>query len=201
MEKPAPTQVRIHEHLTRRWSPRAFEDRLVEPEKLRRLFEAARWSPSSANEQPWYFIVATKDNAEEFARALQCLRPGNIGWAKDAPVLVFTVTRLNWTKNNEPNRHAQYDMGQSIAHLTFEAMAEGLFVHQMGGFFPEKVKDAYGVPDGYEPMTAVAIGYGGELSTLPEDLRQRELQPRTRKDLDGFVFSGHWNSTSPIVRA
>src|SRR5208282_2515596 len=168
MEKPAQSTFPIHDLLTRRWSPRAFADRPVEPDKLRRLFEAARWSPSSSNEQPWNYIVATKDNSQEFATALACLRPGNVTWAQSVPVLMFTVTRLNWAKRDEPNRHALYDMGQSIAYLTFQAMAVGLFVHQMGGFYPEKVKETYGVPDGYEPMTAVAIGYGGDPAMLPD---------------------------------
>jgi len=201
MEKRAQTSTPINEFLERRWSPRAFANRSVEPEKLRKLFEAARWSPSSSNGQPWYFIVSLKENPDEFARAVDCLRPGNVTWARNAPVLLFTVARLKWPDKPDPNRHAIYDLGQSVAHLTFEAAAEGLFVHQMGGFFPDKVKETYGIPDGYEAMSAVAIGYGGEPDSLPEDLRPKELAPRNRKPLESFVFEGHWETPAPFLRS
>ncbi|MFZ0038101.1 MAG: nitroreductase family protein [Candidatus Acidiferrales bacterium] len=200
MEKRAQTSIPINEMLERRWSPRAFANRAVEPEKLRKLFEAARWSPSSSNNQPWFFIVSLKENPEEFARALDCLRPGNIAWAENAPVLLFTVARRSWPDKPDPNRHATYDLGQSVAHLTLEAMAEGLFVHQMGGFFPEKVKETYGIPDGFDVMTAVAIGYGGDADSLPDDLHKREIASRTRKPLESFVFAGHWETPAPLLR-
>ena len=200
MEKRAQTSAPIHELLERRWSPRAFANRSVEPEKLRQLFEAARWSPSSSNSQPWNFIVSLKENPEEFALAFDCLRPGNQKWVKNAPVLLFAVARLAWPNGSDPNRHAIYDLGQSVAHLTFEASAEGLVVHQMGGFFPEKVKQTYGIPDGYEAMTAVAIGYPGDPDALPEDLRQREMASRTRKPLESFVFAGQWDTPAPLLK-
>jgi nitroreductase len=200
MEKRASTSVPISELLERRWSPRAFAKRSVEPEKLRKLFEAARWSPSSSNVQPWSFIVATKDNPDEFARAFECLRPGNKTWVANVPVVAFSVAQSNRPNSSDVNRHAQYDLGQAVAHLTFEAMEEGLAVHQMGGFFPEKVKETYGVPDGYEPMTAIAIGYAGEPDSLPEDLRQKELAQRTRKPLESFVFAGRWEAPAPFLK-
>ena len=200
MEKRAPTSVPIHELIERRWSPRSFANRSVEPEKLRKLFEAARWAPSSSNIQPWHFIVATKDNAEEFSRALDCLRSGNKSWVANAPVLAFSVARSIWPDSSDVNRHAQYDLGQSVAYLTFEAMTEGLYVHQMAGIFPDKVRETYGVPENYEPMTAMAIGYGGDADALPEDLRKRETAPRTRKTLESFVFAGHWDSPAPFLK-
>jgi nitroreductase len=200
MEKRAPTQFPLYELLERRWSPRAFANRSVEPEKLRKLFEAARWAPSSSNNQPWSFIVATKDNPGEFSRALECLRGGNAKWAANVPVLAFSIARRNWPNSAEVDRHAQYDVGQAVAYLTFEAMAEGLFVHQMGGFYPEKVTGIYGVPENYEPMTAIAIGYGGDPDSLPEDLRARELAPRTRNPLESFVFSGRWENPAPFLK-
>lgn len=200
MEKSAATQSPIHDSIARRWSPRAFGDRLVEPEKLRSLFEAARWSPSSANEQPWSFIIATKNNPEEFAKAVTCLREGNQKWAKDAPVIGFAIAHLNWKKNNEPNSLALYDLGQAMAHLTAEATFEGLFVHQMGGIYAEKVAETYGLPSDYRAVTGFAIGYGGDPSSLPDDLRERELAPRTRNSTDSFVFAGKWNSPAPFTK-
>src|SRR4051812_34167210 len=117
MEKLAPADFPIHDLLKRRWSPRAFADRPVEPEKLRSLFEAARWAPSSFNEQPWAFIVATKDKPDEFAKLLECLVEFNRSWAQAAPVVMLTVAHQNFNKNNQPNRHAFHDVGQAIAQL------------------------------------------------------------------------------------
>ena len=199
MEKPAETQYPIHDLLKRRWSPRAFSDRLVEPATMRSLLEAARWAPSSSNEQPWSFIVATKQDPAEYARLLSCLVEGNIQWAQHAPVLMVSVARLSFEENGKPNRHAFYDVGQAVANLIVQATALGLVVHQMAGFHPDKVRELFGVPEQYEPVAAIALGYPGDPQSLPERLRNRELAPRERKPLTEFVFSGRWGQTSPIV--
>ena len=106
MEKPAQVQYPIHDLLQKRWSPRAFSAQPVESDKLRSLFEAARWAPSSFNEQPWSFIVATKDDQADYDRLLQCLLEGNRAWAKYAPVLMLSVAKLRFEEDGEPNRHA-----------------------------------------------------------------------------------------------
>ncbi|HZC68989.1 MAG TPA: nitroreductase family protein [Nitrospirales bacterium] len=199
MEKPAETQYPIHDLLKRRWSPRAFSDRLVEPATMRSLLEAARWAPSSSNEQPWSFIVATKQDPAEYARLLSCLVEGNIQWAQHAPVLMVSVAKLSFEENGKPNRHAFYDVGQAVANLIVQATALGLVVHQMAGFHPDKVRELFGVPEQYEPVAAIALGYPGDPQSLPERLRNRELAPRERKPLTEFVFSGRWGQTSPIV--
>jgi len=194
MEKPAETAHPIEELLRRRWSPRAFAERLVEPEKLASIFEAARWSASCFNEQPWNFIVATRDDPAEFARLLSCLVDGNQAWAARAPVLMVSVARLNFAQNDKPNRTAIHDVGLATAHLILQAMAMGLFVHPMAGFYPDKVRELYGVPDGYEPVVAIAIGYPGDPATLSESLSQRELAPRTRKAQEEFTFRGRFRA-------
>src|SRR5260370_15292830 len=148
MEKPAETQYPIEEILRRRWSPRAFSARPVEPEKLQSLFEAARWAASSFNEQPWNFIVATKQNPEEHEHLLSCLVEGNQRWARAAPVLMVSVATLNFDKTGKPNRHAVHDVGLAVQNLIIEATALGLFVHQMAGFSPQKVREIYGVAGG-----------------------------------------------------
>src|SRR5271168_4094603 len=188
MEKPAETVHPIEELLQRRWSPRAFADRPVEPEKLARMFEAARWSPSCFNEQPWSFIVATRDDEVEFARLLSCLVEGNQAWAAHAPVLMVSVARLSFAQNGAPNRQAIHDVGLATAQMIFQAMAMGLFVHPMAGFHPEKVRELYGVPEGYDPVAAIAAGYLGDPAGLSESLRQREHAPRARKPQEEFVF-------------
>lgn len=199
MEKPADTRFPIHDLLKRRWSPRAFSDRPVEPDPLRSLLEAARWAPSSNNEQPWSFIVATKEDQAEHGRLLGCLMEGNVPWAQRAPVLMVSMARMSFEENGTPNRHAFHDVGQAVASLSVQATALGLFVHQMAGFHPDKVRELYGIPKEFEPVAAVAIGYPGDPESLPERLKKRELAPRERKPLSEFVFTGRWGQTSSIV--
>jgi nitroreductase len=183
----------IHDLFRRRWSPRAFDpDRPVEPAKLRSCFEAARWAPSSNNEQPWAFIVATKDRPDEFAKALSCLVERNQSWARHAPVLIIGVASLAFSRNGKRNTHALYDLGAAVAFLTVEATAQGLSLHQMAGFLPDKAREAYSIPESAEPVVEIALGYRGHPDSLPEDLRQRELTPATRKPITEFVFEGQW---------
>jgi len=200
MEKLADTTYPIAPLLRQRWSPRAFADRPVEPEKLLRLWEAARWSASCANQQPWYFLVATKEEAVEYARLLSCLRETNQQWASHAPVLMVSVTKLAFDMNGQPNRYAFHDVGLAVANLIVQATALGLYVHQMAGFYPDKVRELYGVPDGFEPVAGIVLGYPGDPTTLSEELRQREVAPRVRKPLEAFIFQGAWGQTSPLAK-
>ena len=199
MDKAARTDYPIEEILKRRWSPRAFSDRLVEPEKLRSLWEAARWAPSSFNEQPWHFIVATRDKPAEHAKLLSCLVEKNQQWARNAPVLMISVTELNFAKTGKPNRHAFHDVGLAMGNLLVEATALDLFVHQMAGFSPDKVKELFAVPEGFEPVAAIAIGYGADPSAAPEAFRQQETAPRSRKPISSFVFEEKWGEKSSLV--
>jgi nitroreductase len=192
MSRLAKTDYPIHELLQKRWSPRAFADKPVEPDKLKRLLEAARWAPSSFNGQPWAFIIGTKDQPADYAKVLSCLVEFNQSWAKAAPVLMITAARLNFEHNNEPNRHAFHDVGQAIANLTLQATAEGLFVHQMAGILPDVAKKTLAIPDGWEAVTGVAIGYLGDPAALPEKLREREATPSPRKPLAQIAFAGSW---------
>ena len=200
MEKLADTTYPIEPLLKQRWSPRAFAERPVEIDKLLSLWEAARWSASCANQQPWYFIVATREEKAEYARLLSCLRENNQLWASQAPVLMVSVAKLAFDMNGQPNRYAFHDVGLAVANLIVQATALGLCVHQMAGFYPDKVRELYGVPDGFEPVAGIVLGYSGNPATLPEDLQQREVAPRTRHPLESFVFQGAWGETSPLVR-
>lgn len=201
MEKFADATYPIEPLLQQRWSPRAFAERPVEPAKLLRLWEAARWSASCSNQQPWYFIVATKEDAGEYARLLSCLRENNQQWAARAPVLMVSVAKLAFDMNGQPNRYAFHDVGLSVANLIVQATALGLGVHQMAGFYPDKVRELYGVPDDFEPVAGIVLGYPGDPATLSEELRQRELAPRVRKPLESFIFRGAWGQTSPLAKS
>jgi nitroreductase len=200
MEKLADTTHPIEPLLQRRWSPRAFANRPVESEKLLRLWEAARWSASCANQQPWYFIVATQEDEVEYTRLLSCLRENNQQWASRAPVLMVSVAKLSFDMNGQPNRYAFHDVGLAVANLIVQATALGLYVHQMAGFYPEKVRELYGVPEDFEPVAGIVLGYPGDAAALPEDLQQRELAPRVRRPLETFVFQGAWGQISPLVK-
>ena len=199
LKKTATTSAPIHSLIGERWSPRAFADRPVEGEKLRSLFEAARWAASSYNGQPWIFVVATKNDPENYQKVLDCFIEFNQGWAKKAPVLAVSVAKLKFEHNGELNRHAFHDVGAASATLTIQAEELGLAVHQMGGILPEKAREIFGIPEGYEAVAGIAIGYPGEVHTLPDHLKERELAPRERKALDSFVFTRKWGKVSPIV--
>jgi nitroreductase len=199
VKKPAETSVPIHDLIRHRWSPRAFDPRPVEPEKLRTLFEAARWAPSSYNAQPWYFIVGTKDDPENYNRVLETFVEFNQGWAKQAPVLALSVAKLTFD-DGKPNRHAFHDVGQAAANLTIQAEALGLSVHQMAGIEPEKARKLFHIPADYEAVAGIALGYAGDPSSLGDEMRKRELAPRQRKPLDSFVFTGEWGHVPHLVK-
>jgi nitroreductase len=195
MEKPADTQHPIHDLIKRRWSPRAFSDQQIEAEKLHMLLEAARWAPSSNNEQPWRFIVANKDHETEWNRLLACLVEGNRKWAYRAPVLILSVASLNFQDDSTPNRHALHDTGMAVENLVLQATALGLATHQMAGFDVEKARADLKIPSGYEPVAMIAVGYPGDLAFLPDRLRERELQPRSRQPISEWTFSGQWGES------
>jgi nitroreductase len=190
----------IHPLLAERRSLRAFSPRTVEPEILGSLLEAARWAPSCANEQPWGFIVAVKDDSPNFDRLLSCLIEFNLEWAQHAPVLVLSIARMIFQSTGKPNRYAFHDVGQAIASLTVQATSSGLVVHQMAGFDVEKARREFSIPQDHEPVAVAAIGYSGNPAELPEKLRQKELAPRHRKPLVDFVFDGGWGRSIPWTR-
>lgn len=185
-------EIRVHPLIAGRWSPYGFAGRPVAEADLRALFEAARHAPSSMNEQPWRFLVARCEDGPAFETMLSCLVEGNRAWAKFAPVLALTAAKSTFTRNGKPNRSALHDLGLAAANLTFEAEARGLKVHQMGGILPERIREIYGVPEGWEVATALAVGYPGSNEMLPEHLRERDSLRKPRKALAEIVFAGRW---------
>jgi nitroreductase len=160
----------------------------VSQDELRSLFEAARWAPSSYNQQPWRYVVATRDDRAQFERLLSCLVEGNQAWAKRVLVLALGTVSLKFAKNGKDNRAAVHDLGLAAGNLVVEATARGLRVHQMIGILPDKAREVFGIPEGYEAWTGIAIGYEGDPATLPDNLKQRDLTPRQHKPLKEFVF-------------
>jgi nitroreductase len=192
-EKPAPVERQINELMARRWSPRAFEERAVEREKVMHLLEAARWAPSCFNEQPWRYLVFDESDAAALERARACLSEGN-EWALKAPVLMLSVARENFARNEKPNRTAQHDVGLASENLVLEAVDIGLAAHQMAGFDLERARAEFRIPEGFTPLAMIAIGYPyhGDVKRLPEKLREKELAPRARRAVEEIAFAGAW---------
>ena len=178
-----------------RWSPRAFDNaRGVSLDDLWRLFEAARWAPSSLNEQPWRFVVTHRDHSPEAYQALfGALGSTNQSWANAAPALILTAVQLVVERTGETNRHAYYDAGQAVAYLTLQAQSQGLAIRQMEGFSHAIAADVCQVPAGFEPAVVMAVGYPGSPEILTsEKHRAAEVSPRLRRKASDFVFDGTW---------
>jgi nitroreductase len=198
--KHAQTNYPILPSIAERYSPYAFDPRPVEREKLLSCLEAARWSASSYNEQPWSYLLAERTDEEEFSRALGCLTEANQAWAKNAGVLILTVTTRLFAKNNKPNRVCELDIGLASCSLSIQATALGLAVHQMAGIEPAKIRLTYGVPEFHDPMTAIAIGYAARVEFGTSDpLAQRDLTPRTRKLFDEYIYTGAWGQPAKLT--
>jgi nitroreductase len=197
------TEVRadypVQELIPRRWSPYSFADRCVSPEDLQSLFEAARWAPSSYNEQPWRFIVARREDGEAHAKVLSCLVEANQAWARYVPVLALGVISKAFAHNNKPNRCAPHDLGLATANLMLEATARGLHVHAMAGIRPDTARAVFGIPDGYDAFTGLAIGYAGVCESLSEEVRSRDAERRGRKPIRTFVFGTTWEEPASFL--
>jgi nitroreductase len=182
--------------ITERWSPYAFDPRPVEREKLLSCLEAARWAPSSYNEQPWTFILAEHSDAAEFEKMLGCLVEANRAWAKNAGALILTVVAKSFTKNGKPNRAAEHDIGLAAANMVLQATALGLQGHQMIGIEGDIVRKTYNVPPSHEPLTAIALGYPANVPPDTTDaVQQRDLARRGRKPLSEIVIRGRWGQS------
>jgi nitroreductase len=180
-----------------RWSPRSFADREVSSALLAKVFEAARWTASSFNEQPWRFLVGVRGTAT-YDKIYQALSEYNKKWAGKAPVLIVGAAGTKFNQNGKLNRVALYDLGAAASYLTLEAAALGLAAHQMEGFDTAAVRQAFGIPDEYVLGAAIALGYQGEPEALSDEkMRDQETTPRTRKPLSEFVFSA-WNEPAKL---
>jgi len=190
----------VHQLIAKRKSGRAFSCKPVADATVGSLLEAARWAASSSNEQPWHFIVTEKEKRPDYDRLLSCLVEFNVQWARHAPVLILSIAQLNFASNGKPNRHALHDVGQAAANLALQATALGLTAHQMAGFDMQKTRDEFVIPQGYEPVAVIAVGYPGDSPNLPDNLRKRKMAPRQRKPLHDFVFSGTWGHPAAWLR-
>ncbi|OOG24128.1 nitroreductase [Thioalkalivibrio denitrificans] len=182
------TFSRLDTRFIERWSPRAFLPDKLSHEELMTLFEAARWSPSCFNEQPWHFVYAVSE--EDLKRFQSVLTDKNRSWASRAPVLIIAFSRRQFRKNGKPNRWADFDTGSAWMALALQANRLGLHCHAMGGFDQDKAYEVTGVdPDEYNAICVIALGRRADADVLPEDLRERET-PSDRNPLDDMITEG-----------
>ncbi len=193
-QKPATTQVKIHDIIQARWSPRAFDpDRMVNHDDLLALLEAAHWAPSCFNDQPWRFVVCDKAaDATGWQLAFSTLAEKNRRWAKNAPVLILSVAMENFNHNGQANRWAMYDTGAASVSLCLQATALGICVHQMGGFDAEKAREVFNLPGDCRPMAMMAVGYQADVEVLDDDFKEAELAARSRAVLTERFYVGQW---------
>ncbi len=195
MKKNAPTNYVVHPLIEGRWSPRAFEDQPISEQQIRSIFEAARWSPSSRNEQPWRFIVASRlSHPKEFKNILTALDESNQGWAVRASMLAVSFAKKDFEHDNSVNSHSWYDVGLATAQMTVQASQFGISIHQMAGFDEAKIRADFKVPDNYEAIVSMALGFVGNPKTLSPELEKRERAPRVREPQTAFVFGKRWKS-------
>jgi len=199
MKKTTPTQFKIHPQIEQRWSTRAFDPKPVEPEKIKSLFEAARWAASAFNEQPWRFIVGTNHNPT-YKMILETLVEWNQIWAGQAPVLILNVAKRTFTHNGTKNVTFKYDLGQAVANMAIEAVNQGLFSHQMSGFDAKKAGELFQIPEDYQAVSVIAVGYYKENPELPQDMLDGETNPRVRKSFDELVFDNNFGNTSSLFK-
>ncbi|WIO73033.1 nitroreductase family protein [Porticoccaceae bacterium LTM1] len=195
----ANTEFAIHSLIKQRYSPYQFSpERLVADADLAAMLEAARWAASSFNAQPWRYIIAKREDKEDFEQILGCLTEKNRIWAQHAGVLALGFSQLNFEYNGKPNRVAIHDLGAASAQLTLEAENRGLKVHQMAGILQDVIREKFQVPDDFEPVTAIAVGYAEENPELPDDVRQKDSKTRERKSVSDFVFANAWGQPADL---
>jgi nitroreductase len=186
--KHAPVIEGVPELILQRWSPRAFAERKIAPEDLKKLFVGASWAASSYNEQPWRFLVGRRGD-ETYKKIFASLVQPNQLWAKSAPVLVLSVGKKSFGHNGSPNKYGLHDTGAATAYMGLQATALGLHTHSMGGFDNDLARASFGIPSDYEIGAVTAVGYFGDPSWLPGQMYENEVLPRTRKPVEEFVFS------------
>jgi len=187
-----PSSSDLHAPIASRWSPRAFSEEPIASEDLTALLEAARWAPSCFGAEPWRFVLGISGRGDGHEAIASTLMPANRSWAERAPVLMIAICREAFEHNGEPNSWAAHDLGLAMGQLGIEATVRGLVLHQMGGFDADQARELLAIPEGFRPMTAVAIGHPGKATELPDELAEREQAPRKRKPFAELAFEGRF---------
>ncbi len=179
------------------WNTGTFSSQMVEPEKLRCLLEAAGRTPSHLDEQPWSFIITTRDDAVEYERLLSCLSDVNFEWAQGAPVLMLVVVRLNHASSGDPNKYAFRDVRHAISNISIRAKGMGLAAHQIAGFDSARAQSQFQIPSGHASTSVIALGYPDVPARSAGDLQEPETI--AHRPLESFVFTRSWGQPSPVL--
>lgn len=198
MRKTAPSDHAIHELIGERWSPYWFDNRPISNSDMCAIMEAARWAPSSYNEQPWCFLMSNREDVGRHAPMVECLIEGNRTWAREAPILLLGLTHRSFAQSGEPNPACEHDLGLAAASLTLEASARGIQVHQMSGILRARIRETYRVPADVTPLTALALGYCAAAKDVPDRYQDRQNRARERKPLSSFVYAGSWEESAKL---
>ena len=180
----------ILEIIQERWSPYAFSPAPVEEFKLKAMFEAAGHAPSCNNEQPWLFVYTTQQEEKIFSDYIGFLNESNRIWAREAYAIIISMARTKFTRNGKINRYAFHDTGMAVTNLLLQALAMDLYVHQMGGFSLEMVKEYFSLDENIEPVAVMVVGYLGDGYSLPPELLKRDEKRRPRKSVNEYTFKG-----------
>jgi nitroreductase len=193
--KATDTSAPIHDLLSNRYSGVSYDaDRHLTHEQLLALAEAGRWAPSCFGDEPWRFLICSRQlNPVAWQHAFECLMPGNQAWCKNAPVLVLSCADTLFRHNDNPNRFGQYDTGAAAMSICVQATAMGLMTHQMGGFNVDKARELFHIPARYQPMAMMSIGFQVSADRIPDEFREKELKPRQRQSLASRFFNGDWD--------
>ena len=193
-DRPAPTNIAIHDLLKRRWSPRAFDpNRPVTREQLKVLLEAGRWAPSCNGDEPWRYLIWDKGrDPQGWQKAYDCLNENNKKWVKNVPLLMLSCAGSAFEATGKPNRWTQHDTGAASVSMALQAGAMGLVIHQMGGWDADKARAAFAIPTEYTPMAMIAVGYQASPDILDEETKAKELRPRGRKPVVERFYEGGW---------
>ena len=185
--KPAKTEFPVAELIANRWSPVGIDpEKPVSEEEVGSLLEAARWAPSSYNEQPWRYVVGYKGD-ERHGQLAECLVDGN-AWAREAAVLMLSVAKLKFERNDKANHHAMHDVGAASVSMHLQATELGLAMHQMAGFEIDKARELFNIDETFQPVAMIAIGYERAAEQLADGLKERDLAPRQRKPHDELIW-------------
>jgi len=183
--KPAPIDHPIHDLLRDRWSPVHFDPTPLPQDQVNQLFEAARWAPSSFNEQPWVYLYAQK--GDPLREKLESLLVEGNAWAKNAGLLIISFAKKTFTRNGKPNMHHMHDLGAATMQLVLQATAMGFISHQMEGFDHARANELMGMSDDYAQGSMIAIGYTGDPKKISPEHKKREEGPRVRKKVSEFA--------------
>ncbi|CAN5839871.1 nitroreductase family protein [soil metagenome] len=182
----------------KRWSPRAMSGEPINDRELMTLFEAARWAPSTRNEQEWRFLYARRES-EHWPTFFDLLAQGNRSWCKQSAVLVVVLAHKYFSNTGAPNPVHLYDAGAAWQNLALQGATMNLVVHAMAGFDYDRARSALQVPDDFDVAAMIAIGRPGDPEELPEDLRSRET-PSLRRPVSESAWEGPFKSTNPSIK-